>query len=251
MKWFKHYSIASDDEFIARLEAEFGLEGYARWWKLLEVIAKQMDGTERCHAEYPVRKWMEFLSCKQEKIIKTFLNFCQNFGKLSTNYEGNILKITCPKLLELRDEHTRKLRSSSGQTPVQDLDTELDTDTVLLSAGAFEKIYTAGSAVFPNLAVANTSSIHQWIAAGCDPDLDAVPEIKRHAGKQIKSWSYFTGVIMDAKATRTTPPPEGKPHATSGRHYAQGPSKSERARAAITESNKQLGYADRPPGGET
>jgi hypothetical protein len=50
LKWFKHYTCSSDDEFIAGLEEEFGLEGYARWWKLLEAIAKQMDKTDRCFA---------------------------------------------------------------------------------------------------------------------------------------------------------------------------------------------------------
>jgi len=40
MKWFKHYTDSSDDEFIAGLEEKFGLIGYARWWKLLETIAK-------------------------------------------------------------------------------------------------------------------------------------------------------------------------------------------------------------------
>jgi len=39
MKWFKHFTDASDDDFLQTIEDIFGLEGYARWWKLLEVIA--------------------------------------------------------------------------------------------------------------------------------------------------------------------------------------------------------------------
>lgn len=102
------------------------------------------------------------------------------------------------------------------------------------SKSAFQKIYDAGSAVFPNLATANTSSIHQWIAAGCDPDLDAVPEIHRHAkaGKAVKAWSYFTGGIMDAKATRETPPPKGNSNGKPSHHHDR-PTKDERARAAV------------------
>jgi len=30
MKWFKHMSDASDDEFVSALEDEFGLEGYEK-----------------------------------------------------------------------------------------------------------------------------------------------------------------------------------------------------------------------------
>lgn len=108
----------------------------------------------------------------------------------------------------------------------------------------FQKIYDAGSAVFPVLASANTSSIQQWISAGCIAELDAIPEIKRHSGKQIKAWSYFTGGIMDAKATRETPPPKGTPHAIPSRYST--PTKTDRLRAAAIRAAQAGGYA--PPG---
>ncbi len=110
---------------------------------------------------------------------------------------------------------------------------------------AFQKIYDEGCIVFPSLQTANTSSIQQWISAGCDPDLDAIPEIKRHAkaGKAVKAWSYFTGGIMDAKATRETLPPKGTPHGTGKKStidlLREG---TERARAARQqESTGQAG----------
>lgn len=135
---------------------------------------------------------------------------------------------------------TGKLRAGSRfVTPEKTEKTETERATRLERArddskSAFQKIYDAGSAVFPNLATANTSSIHQWIAAGCDPDLDAVPEIQRHAkaGKAVKAWSYFTGGIMDAKATRETPPPKGNPNGKPSHHHDR-PTKDERARAAV------------------
>lgn len=113
MKWFKHMSDASSDEFLAQLEDQNGLEAIARWWKMLEAIAIQMDKTDRCYAEYPIKKWMTILSCKQQKILDSFVKVLQNFGKISANYSENILKIECPKLLEFRDEYSRK----SGATP--------------------------------------------------------------------------------------------------------------------------------------
>lgn len=94
------------------------------------------------------------------------------------------------------------------------------TDITTLPGDAvspFQEIYDAGCAVCPALATANTSAIHAWIAAGVDPTLDAIPEIKRlaAAGKNIRSWSYFTSAVMDAHATRTNPLPEGKSHGAS------------------------------------
>ncbi len=90
---------------------------------------------------------------------------------------------------------------------------------VVARAEGFREIYDAGSRIFPQLATANTSAIHAWIAAGCDPGLDVIPEIERAAksGKSINSWKYFTSGIMDAKATRETKLTEGKPHANVSR----------------------------------
>jgi len=113
MKWFRHMSDASDDEFIASLEAEFGDSGYAWWWKTLEKISRNMDGTNRHHAEYPIDHWMAFLRIKRRKNLEKFLEFCEKNQKFSYEFSGNILKIGCLKLLELKDEYSKK----SGQTP--------------------------------------------------------------------------------------------------------------------------------------
>lgn len=107
MKWFRHISNASDNDFIEGLEDEFGLAGYARWFKLLEVIAIGMDKTDKCHAEHTVDKWCGYLKAKR-KIMVSFLFHCENKMKIKQEQNGNIIKITCPKLLELRDDYTRK-----------------------------------------------------------------------------------------------------------------------------------------------
>ena len=109
MKWFKHYSDASDDSFIEELADTFGWEGYGRWWKLLEIIAANMEKNDQPYAEHSWVKWQSFLKGKRNK-LETFLVHCQNKGKLKLEQNGNILKIICPKLLELRDNHSRNLQ---------------------------------------------------------------------------------------------------------------------------------------------
>ena len=111
MRWFKHYSDASDDAFIEGLEDKFGWEGYGRWWKLLEIIAKSMDKNSDPSAEHSWVKWQSLLKGKRNK-LDSFLIHCQNEMKINLEQNGNILKINCPKLLELRDEYNRK----SGHT---------------------------------------------------------------------------------------------------------------------------------------
>jgi hypothetical protein len=83
------------------------------------------------------------------------------------------------------------------------------------SAGAgemifYERAFEAGCIHHPPLRHAMSSSIHQWYIAGCDFELDVLPEIKRHEGKHIMGWSYFTPGIMDAIAVRTSKAPESR-----------------------------------------
>lgn len=112
MRWFKHMTDASDDEFLVQLESEFGLEGYARWWKLLEAVASHMDGTKRTSAAYPWSKWCLILRAKREKLGR-FLEHLANQHRINLKQTGDILEISVPKLLKFRDEYSRK----SGHSP--------------------------------------------------------------------------------------------------------------------------------------
>lgn len=77
----------------------------------------------------------------------------------------------------------------------------------------FQKVYDSGSQAFPNLATAKVEIIHQWLNAGCSVELDILPEIERQKkiASDVRSWKFFTGAVMDSKATRETPLPTGKP----------------------------------------
>lgn len=111
MKWFQHNVDASDGETVKRIERKFGLEGYARWFKLLEKIARKMDETDRCSATYPVEDWATFLKCKRNK-LETFLESLAEVSEISLKRSGDVLEIKCPKLLEIRDNHTRNLQAT-------------------------------------------------------------------------------------------------------------------------------------------
>jgi hypothetical protein len=88
MKWFKHYTDASDDEFIAELEDEFGWEGYGRWWKLLEIIGQNMSGENGCSAIYPWSDWQRFLKGKRRK-LEPFLAHLESKGRIKLKQNGN------------------------------------------------------------------------------------------------------------------------------------------------------------------
>jgi len=94
------------------LVEEFGLEGYGRWFRLLETVGKKMErGSDRCHVEYTETKWCEILKVKRKK-LNCFLVVIQKELKTNVERNGNKLRIECPNLLKKRDEYTEKSRHS-------------------------------------------------------------------------------------------------------------------------------------------
>lgn len=55
MKWFQHQTYASDDIKLQRLELEFGLKGYAIYFKLLEKVGSEGSNFVLDLNKYPVR----------------------------------------------------------------------------------------------------------------------------------------------------------------------------------------------------
>lgn len=109
MKWFKHKTNASEREFLKELEHIFGLEGYARWFKLLEKIGSVMGGENGCSASFPWSDWQTFLKGKRNK-LETFLEHLENKRRINRKLTGNILEIECPKILEIKDNYTTNLQ---------------------------------------------------------------------------------------------------------------------------------------------
>ena len=141
MHWFKHFSNASEDEFIAALEDEFGLEGYARWWKLLEVIAKQMKKPGQCSASFPIRLWCSYLVVRRPLLFR-YLSVIEQQGKIKTLTKSDILTITCPKLLEIKDNYQKDLQGACKKL-AGDLLPEVEVDIELKE----EKNKDSGSSI--------------------------------------------------------------------------------------------------------
>lgn len=132
MRWFKHMTDASDDEFMILIEAEFGLAGYARWFKILEEVGRKMDKSDRCAAAFPWNVWQTKLKGKP-KLLRTFLERLANLQRIKLKETGNVLEIEVPKLLKIRDEYSKK--SGHNQEPdrtnsgAKNKNTESDTES--------------------------------------------------------------------------------------------------------------------------
>lgn len=137
MRWFKHMAGASRDAFVVDLEARFGLEGYARWFKLLEVVAEQCRPERgEWSVSYPEATWARLLSAKR-KILRTFLEYCRNVSRIKAEYSGNIITIEICNMQKIKDNHAGNLQATCKRLASKDSEEESKSITPLspLSGG--------------------------------------------------------------------------------------------------------------------
>nr|WP_116306286.1 DUF4373 domain-containing protein [Nitratidesulfovibrio sp. HK-II] len=131
MRWFKHLTGAHQDEKMARLVSELGLEGYGFYWLILETIAGQIEaGSNRTALTYPVAFWRKITGFSPKK-LRNFAEICSKIGIFSAEFSENSLTIDIPNILKYRDEWSRKKVKNSGVAPepLRTKDTETDTET--------------------------------------------------------------------------------------------------------------------------
>ncbi len=114
MLWFRHFSDASSDDKLLRVIDEFGFEGYGVYWAIIERIAVQMEPKSSRHdVTLSVKNWRKVTSFSPKKLEK-YLNFLQDLSLIFLEKRENLITISCPKLLFLRDEYSRKRARLSG-----------------------------------------------------------------------------------------------------------------------------------------
>ena len=128
MKWFKHETDSMDSEKMKMIIYEFGFEGYGWFWRIMEIIAKQMDETGRCHYDQPVSEWCGNLKVKQRKLRK-FLELTTLQSITKVVYSENKLRIEIPNLLKKRDNYTKHLQVADNENVKRfPLDVDVDVD---------------------------------------------------------------------------------------------------------------------------
>lgn len=212
MRWFKHMTDSSDDEFLEEVEDIFGLSGFARWWKLLEAIGKQMDKTDKCSAEYSWKKWQTILKGKKNK-LSTFLDHCENEGKISLELNGNKLRIECPKLLILRDEYSKKSGQVSGQVSGEGPDQEAESKLEVNNKDIEQKDSPASAVASPasnSKAKKPKAKKHSSVVTAQDlvNDYGVDPVHARDylavRGKKLLTPTAMTGLLAQFKARNIT-----------------------------------------------
>jgi len=107
MRWLKHLSATWDDEKIADMVADGGLEIYGFWWRILEIIAKQMTGSSGATCCYPVKVWARFAGISP-KTFRKFSKILEEKKLINLKNSENNFTITVDNLLKYRDEYTSR-----------------------------------------------------------------------------------------------------------------------------------------------
>ena len=102
MEWFPQDATESEQQWVADLENTFGLEGYARWIKIKEILTKHSVEKGVSHVRFPWSRWQLLLKGKRKK-LETFLKHLENISIINQKQNGNVLEISWPKLPKTKD----------------------------------------------------------------------------------------------------------------------------------------------------
>lgn len=118
MKWFMHQSDLPRDEEVSRYLDAAGkhrVTAYGFLMFVLEAIASRMVAKEDhlvCTATYSIHQWGHITYSHPNRVGK-YLRLCEVIEWVQVEFEGSSCKVSIPKMVEWRDEYTRK----SGPTP--------------------------------------------------------------------------------------------------------------------------------------
>lgn len=113
MKWFKHMTSARNGNSMSIIINEFGLhKAYGCYFLLTEALAEKWDGLSQPVFEMNLRQ-LQFILGMKSKQVENYLRTTSELEFWSVEQNQNIFTIKFPKLLEIRDEYSKK----SGQTP--------------------------------------------------------------------------------------------------------------------------------------
>lgn len=121
MKWFKHMTGTFDDEKIARYVELCGLEGYGFFWRIIELIAAQVEkDNEKCDVTYSLPTLSRLCYSHHNKVGKLLVTLgVTGLMTISKSEVAGVVSfsIKCPNVLKYRDEWTARKQKTPEQLP--------------------------------------------------------------------------------------------------------------------------------------
>jgi len=194
MRWFKHMTNSRNDEKLAELLATHGLEGYAFWWLLLEVIGAAVEKDHGPELTYPITQWALALHSHPNRVRKYLVALGSEAGSggcsllVADNLPDGRIRVQIPNLLKYRDEYSRK----SGHSPDSvrrdtrarsETETETETEAKRTSCASLDEASLVSEAPPPLAVSANKKRSpkpqHSESADAVIDDLQKTPAFAR------------------------------------------------------------------------
>lgn len=141
--YFKHDSNARHDPKILEMIAEYGIEGYGRFWILVEMMREAEDYTLKING-----KWKAFamqMMCEPEQAEKYITDCIDNFQLFESDGEAfwsNTLKRRMAKLDDKRIKAKKAAEIRWENTDAKRKQSERNTDAILTEQNRTEQIIT-------------------------------------------------------------------------------------------------------------
>lgn len=134
MKWFKHYTDASEGKTLQSLNRKYGLIGEARYWRLIQLLAKQYTNSSKSFY-LSLETIRQTIAVRSLTDARSFLDHLATISELIVNHSGNDCEIIYDKLSEIKDNHTKNLqatrKSMASNLPLdKDKDKEEDKEYI-------------------------------------------------------------------------------------------------------------------------
>ena len=131
MKWFRHMTCSGDDEKLASLIDDLGMEGYGFYWRLLEIVADKLDAKNETFCQFSPKKWGNFFQFSPKKFQK-FARILAEKQLISVEISEKFIKIDIPNLLKYRDNYQKNLQAANNKVSpiikIKDTDIYLKED---------------------------------------------------------------------------------------------------------------------------
>lgn len=126
MKWHKKYTDHLDDPFIHDLIHEFGGNGYMIYYGIIALICKENKKELTGKATFSL-SYLRFKFNLKSKTIQNVISYCQECNKFVAVFSENKISFDFPKILEIRDEYSRKSGQAQDKLPPRSKSKSKDT----------------------------------------------------------------------------------------------------------------------------
>jgi hypothetical protein len=116
MKWFKHNSDASSNDKIGKLEAEFGLIGYAVYFKIVEICAANWDEVSYPKFSFSASQIKSKLSLNYVK-TESILSLASVLNLFSFQKNGKYYEIEFPNLEKIKKRYQKNDVAATNEKP--------------------------------------------------------------------------------------------------------------------------------------